>query len=340
MANDTDPVWQLSKAARGWIASGLILLVITRVIWPALHLDTLDVGLVTAAAAMMFLDFESFDWFGLKVHRTAERIAADEATVAELRPADLAREAAEFKQSPRQAPVVPEQIAYPIEGLAPGTSDLIPPTEPLERLLWAVERVRRELIVLAGNTGILPDRRGWGEYHALPVGGTLSAMGVIPAQLTGPLITIMEFRNQILHGTKRQATKLVAAAGDLAVDVLNKLYQVPRNYFRIVMGDVPTFTDEALTVRGDINGVMIAEITEAGRTAHIGVYPRSLSYERKRFVSWEWEQRQAAGPAWYRDPATGRATQAWGASLFFAGRQYPQEWDLEYRLASPAAGLE
>jgi len=236
----------------------------------------------------------------------------------------------------REAITVSEEARAEVHPVA-----LTPPVEPGERLLWAAEQIRVELIVLAGNGGYLRDRRPWTGYHSMLVAGLLTTNQVISPELFGPLGTVVTARNDFAHGQLR-TSRLVESSATLALEVLTKLREIKRNYIRVRLGDVDLYTDQLLTtVVQETRGVMLVELDGEGAILNTHVFPRGEAYARGFFVSWEWNgARTFHQEAWYADPKTGRAKMAWSSAATFIGRQYPRQWELEYRFPRPDVGLE
>jgi hypothetical protein len=134
---------------------------------------------------------------------------------------------------------------------------------------------------------------------------------------------------------------LVTAAAELATEVLGKLRSVKRNYIRIRDPDVLVYKDRSLSTLHDTGGVMVAQLDNDGEVLHIAVYPRSQEYVKGRFVSWEWDLgRVFESEGWYHDSEANGPKLAWSSSSTFGGREYPQQWGLEYRFARPDRGLD
>jgi hypothetical protein len=136
--------------------------------------------------------------------------------------------------------------------------------------------------------------------------------------------------------------KVVDPAGDLAMDVVQALRAIPREYIRVRHAHISLFRDRSLTTPyQQTHGVMLAQLTQEGRVTTVNVYPREAEYAAGRFVSWEWQQQRAfRDEAWYADPKTQEPKLAWSQAATFDGREYPQQWGLEYRLPRPDVGLE
>ena len=329
-------VLRLSKPLKVMVAVACLGLAVTHFVSPGLPIDATTLGLLALAGVLLVVDIEAIDVLGIK---------------GKTRRLEAARKAVDAAPLPAQA-VAPSPPTVPPEGAktvaatdsAGGferdeADQLTPPIDPAERLLWGMEQVRIELIVLAGNGGYLKDNRSWHEYHVLLVAGLLSAKKVIPEQLIQPIATLVSARNDLVHG--QLTGRLIESATALAMDVLAKLRAIGRNYIRVVQGDLDLYEDQALTtVMQEARGVMLVTLDVRGTILHRQVFPRGEAFARGFFTSWKWDlSRVLRREAWYRDPVSKRAKLAWSSSATFVGRHYPPQWGLEFRFASPDVGL-
>lgn len=336
MANTPGPLVPLTKFWRGVIGSLLVALATAHIVWPDLGLDAVSLGLVVAAVIVVFFDIESFEWQGIKASRVKREIREAEQVVQQVEPPP---EPAPLPQPPEPGTFQEIVIGY-ADTVHRKPLDLLPPRDRFERLLWAAEQIRLELIVLAGNAGHLPERVSWDRYSAAALSAVLAERGAVPTSLGDPINTIVELRNAAVHEGRRVAADVIFSAADLALNVLVKLRSVKRNYTRIRVADVRLYRDQSLSTFHDTGGVMLVQLDEAGKTLHVAVYPRVQTYVAGRFVSWEWNlERTFHEEAWYHDPESNTARPAFSASATFIGREYPQQWGLEYRLPRTTAGL-
>lgn len=163
---------------------------------------------------------------------------------------------------------------------------------------------------------------------------------MLPRALVSPILTLFETRGEVVVEGRRLGAALARQASALAIDLLAKLRGVRRNYIRVMVADVRIYKDQSLSALHDTAGVMLAQLDDQGTRTNVAVYPRMQSYKRGRFVSWEWDLTRVFNtPGWYADPITGQAKMAWGSSATFVGREYPQQWGLEYRFGDRDAGL-
>lgn len=326
-----------TKAVKITVAVTCVALAGVHFAWPALPIDATFLSLLAVAIVVLAFDVESVDALG--IHARMKRLAKAEEVVAAVSPPAepiVPPPPPAIVAEARETIVVNHEAQAELHPVA-----LTPPVDPGERLLWAAEQIRVELIVLAGNGGYLKDRRPWHEYHALLVGGLLTTKKVIPGELFGPLGNVVTARNDLVHGQLR-TSRLVESASALALEVLTKLREIKRNYIRVREGLVDVYKDQLLTTLvEETSGVMLVELDDQGKALRTSVYPRGDAYARRSFVSWEWNQnRDFRHEAWYRDPETKNGKLAWSSSATFTGRQYPPQWELEYRFLRPDVGLE
>lgn len=327
----------LSRLWRGVVAVVLIALAVAHVLWPELKIDAVFLGLLGAALGVLFFDIESFEWHGITARRLQKEIQETEKAV----------QAVQLPTEPpkRIEPPKPGEPSLPTLGYQ-GTVhrepvDLMPPVERLERLLWAVEQIRIELIVLAGNGGVLREPLTWDRYTAPSLIRTFAEHNALPPSLGQSILKTLDVRNRVVHAGRRIDPDLIASAADLALDVLNKLRSIKREYHRIREPDVMVYKDQSLSVLHDTRGVMLVQLDASGKVLHLAVYPRLINYIKGRFVSWEWNSERAfRSEGWYHDPASNQAKVAWSQSATFVGREYPQQWGIEYSFPRPGVGLE
>lgn len=339
-SSDSGPLVPLTRTWRVGLALLAVALALGHLLLPHLPIDALFLGLLIVAVALVFFDIESFEFAGIKARRQKE----------ELKEAKESLQQVEMPAKPPAVLLPPERAEPPLEGevsLGYGglvhrpAAELAIPSDRLERLLWAYEQTRIELIVIAASSGHLPDRKRWEDYTVPELGTLLSGKGVIPSGLSNPLLTTVDVRNSIVHTGLRPTSSVLLNACEVALETLATLRRVKRNYIRIVVPNLSVYKDQSLSAFVQNTGaVMIAQITDEGVVSHVGVYPRYISYVRGRFVSWEWDLgRVFHEPAWYEDSETKTAKMAWGSSSTFIGREFPQQWGLEYRLPRPDVGL-
>jgi len=315
----------------------LLGIAVAHVVWPSLAIDALSLGLLGAAIVVIFFDIESFEWQGIKARRLQQEVKEAEKVVDSI-------------HVPQITPALPDPTTEPSSLIVRATSvleavheepfDLMPPVDRLERLLWGAEQIRAELIIIAGNGGQLPERTSWDRYRSPELAEILAGKDMIPHALVEPVLTVVQLRNSVVHTTRRLPTDLLESASRLAMDVLVKLRQVKRNYIRVRVPNVMLFRDQSLTARYDVAGVMLAQLDDEGAVRHIAVYPRLPNYQMGRFVSWEWSRDPTIRTeAWYHDPRTNRPAPAFRQSMTFVGREYPQQWGIEYRFPRPDVGF-
>jgi hypothetical protein len=298
-------------------------------IWPSLAIDGVFLGLLAFGAFIWFFDVESIEWQGIKARR--REIARAKASLDEAAPSSV-------KVVPPPAPAPkgnaqPEAVPPPAD--VPVQPDLNLPTNRFERLFWATEQIRIELILLAGNAGRLKRVAPWSEYHIPELVSYLHPANALSGPLIEAIMTVVRMRNAAAH------EQVVDPAADLAVDVLQKLRSIHRNYVRLRYPDVQLFKDRGLTSPHQFPGVMVVQVDEQGTVQQPQVFPRQSEFHRGRFLSWSWEMgRVSREEAWYRDPISHAVKLAWREAATFVGREYPEQWGLEFRLPRPDLGLD
>ena len=121
-------------------------------------------------------------------------------------------------------------------------------------------------------------------------------------------------------------------ASDLGLELLRKLREIKRTYFRVAESPVRVFEDVELLSSLKTSGVSLEEIEPGSERASSLTYPAKSAYPKGVFVSWEWDPKVTFGPAWYLSEEIGVAEVAWRKSALFIGRAYPVEWGLQYRV--------
>lgn len=328
-----------------------------RILWDA-PVDALSVGLLGAAVLLVFSRITGVEWGGVSASFLDRELAKATGRVEAVEvPAEPIKPTPAPKPLPGPVVVQPGTAQLVVEGRAPevrvqtaeeGTGRLtVPaallalkfPTNPTERVLWAVEQIRIELILLAGTSGHLLQRVEWRGYRSQLIAKNLARKGVIPEELVQVTAAVSDARNELVHGGL--SPQSLARADTLALELLQKLRDVKRQYIRVRDADVRLFRDQGLlTPYGQTRAVMLVTVDDQGRVVQTSVFPRITVYTRGRFTSWEWEMGLVfREQAWYPDPATGDAKSAWSEAATFIGREYPEEWGLESRLPRPDAGL-
>lgn len=306
----------------------VLALAVTHLLRPDWAIDAVFLGLIAFAAFIWLFDVESIEFQGIRAKR--REIARAKVALEESSLIDRA-------MVPVAAPTPPQQsatAAAPQDEGGSGIYDLDAPTNQFERLVWAVEQIRIELIVLAGNSGRLVRRKPWGDYQLSELVDDLRPANVLSEGLIQAIRTVSKMRNTAVH------TLIVDPASDLAMEVVQSLRSIHRFYIRVREPDVPVYRDESLTTPHSFRGVIIVMLDEARKAPVTMVYPREGEYARGRFVTWEWKIRGTDEEAWYIDPTTKRAAVGWSQSAIFVGREYPEQWGLEFRLPRPDFGLD
>jgi hypothetical protein len=238
--------------------------------------------------------------------------------------------------APKAPALVAPQTQSQIVTVHTAPVDLNPPTDPSARLLWGAEQIKVELVVLLGNAGRLPRVAAWSDYALSELAPIAAATGVITPALAESVRTVATIRKTAIF------SQVVDPGSDLAMDALQRLREIPREYVRVRHAHISLFRDRSLsTPYQQTHGVLLAQLAQDGRVTTANVYPRQTDYAVGRFVSWEWnQQRSFRDEAWYADPKTQEPKLAWSQSATFVGREYPEQWGLEYRLPNPTMGLD
>jgi len=342
------PLIRFSRPARWIVAGGCLVMAAGRILlqWP---IDALSAGLIGAGVLILFARIKKVGWGGVEasfeeqVAQATQKLEAAEEPPTAIKPPPPPKPLEPIVIEPGPAEVVVEghAPAVVISPAKPAPRSSLPPTNPTERVLWAVEQIRRELIILAGNSGNLPQRQlEWDQYRSEPLARNLLRRGMIAEEVLRAVTVVSEARNELVHAGL--SAEELTRTDTLTLELLQKLRDVKRQYTRVREPNPAVFVDDHLTVPYEqVKGVMLVTIDEQGQTLNISVYPRGVEYERGRLVSWEWDlKRGSDDEVFYTHPVTGNPTVAWSESAMFVGRQYPKEWELEYRLPNPNAGLE
>jgi hypothetical protein len=323
------PLLALSPWLRGLITLFLVLLALAHILWPDVAIDAIFLGLLAFAALLWFFDVDTIEWQGIRARR--REIAKVRAALKDQAPPQAAA-------APTVPPVTKPTPARPAQ--APVTvhtraTDLTPPTDKLDRLLWGAEQIRLELIVLLGNAGHLVRVAPWSDYSVVELQRLALEKNIIRTATAEAILTVSKMRNAAVH------SQLLDPAADLAMDVVQSLREIPRQYTRIRKQHISLFKDRSLTTPHDTAGVMVVQVTEEGKALSISVFPRETDYDLGRFTTWNWNMdRGFDDEAWYEDPPTHQPRLAFSEAATFAGREYPTQWGLEFRLPRPDLGLD
>jgi hypothetical protein len=318
-----------------WVATVLlVVLAAAHLVWPRVAIDAVFLGLLAFAAFISLFDVESIEWQGVKAKR--REIARAQAALDDA-PAVTGEGVPSPAPPPSQEAVATSEpnTAYTAGTVHSTPTNLDVPTNKFERLFWATEQIRIELIVLTGSSGRLERVAQWGDYGVPELIEYLRPANLLSPQLINAIITVVRMRNTAMH------TQVADPASDLAVDVLQNLRSIHRYYTRVRDPDVLVYRDQSFTTLHAFRAVMVVQVDEVGKVQDPAVFPRKTEYVKGRFVTWSWDmQRVSDGEAWYKDPSTGRPKLAWGQAATFAGQEYPEQWGLKYRLPRPDLGLD
>lgn len=327
---EKEPLVNLSPLVRELAAMLLVVLAAVHVAWPHSGIDFEFFGLLGFAVVILFLDIESIEWLGIRLSRRRQI----EAAVAAV------EESALRTMRPPTPPLHETDLASDVSLIAnvpqADEEEFGAPHDPMERLLWGYEQIRIELIIIAGNSGGLPERADW-SYLPDELIVPLREAWLLPPGLETGIREVILSRNEAVNG--KLSKVLIKPSADLAVKVFKKLHLIKRYYIRVRHHDVVLYADQELKHPLSEKGVVLAQIDWDGNLRSVDAFPTQEAYTKGRFVSWKWTGPGVNAQTWYKDPKTNAAISAFSTSLFFAGRQYPEEWRLETRLGNPSNGL-
>jgi hypothetical protein len=326
---DKEPIISLSNRSRWAVAVTLVGLAGVHLKWPDVAIDSTFLGLLAFAGLVLLFDVDRIEWLGVRAKRRA--LDAETAHVKTLPIPSTAVEPSPPTFAPVRLEAEPE-----LEVAHKEPFDLMPPVGDSDRLFWATEQIRIELVIIAGNAGRLPDRRNFDDYRPAELATVLFQSSVIPRDLVDAINTVVEQRNLLAHGVFGPRA-IARSASELGIEVLIKLRQVKRNYIRVAEPQVQLFRTPSLSgVHAASPGVQIEQIGFSGERLHLQVFPTRSNYVRGRYVTWEWDL--AAGfdqEAWYLDKETKAAKLAFSSATVFQGREYPLQWGVQYRVPGP-----
>ena len=306
------PTW-----VRSSVTAGVGGLAVAHLIWPRLAIDGVFLGLLGFAALVWFFDFKSIEWLG--VHAQRREIQR--------------RERALLKAPPPKPVETPEPPTLVTVHTRP--ADLNPPTNPRDQFLWAAEHIRIELVVLVSTAGRLNRVAPWSEYTISELVGIAQQTQLVPREHLSAAVAVAQMRKFAVMN------QLVDQASELAFSTVQALRSIPRTYNRVRRSHISLFRDRSLSSPfTQTHGIMVVQVKEDGELAQASVYPKEAEYTDGRFLTWEWNMERAfREEAWYADPETREPKLAWSQAATFAGREYPEQWGLEYRLPRPDLGL-
>ncbi len=349
----SDPFrFSLTKKKRVLIAFGALILAALHLFYPGVQLDVVSVGLMGLALVVLFAKIEKIKlpwleaWFGEEMEKVGKAELpqlperAPDAPVIEAKIAEdiQVKDVAKIELV---TPTIPSGSTVHPPTIHAEPTGLFPPTEPGEFLLWAVSNIGNELLVLAGNSG-----QGIELANTFPRVKDISSFSVylaqrniIPGTLLSSIRMVVDSRNALVRS--ELAGEHVEKAADLSGRVLSTLGKIERYYYRVRMPSVDLYLDRDRTARHETSGVMIVTLDKNGRVkGEPHVFPRVFDFRVGRFVTWEWDMTRAfMKEAWYTDPVDDTPKLAFQSAATFAGREYPDQWGLEYRLPRPDVGL-
>jgi hypothetical protein len=189
------------------------------------------------------------------------------------------------------------------------------PKAALISLAAELERLAREVLA---TTGHLKGRRFVPIQQAIAeVQSTFGLAAHVPSSLQH----FWDVRNRLIHrgeGTDEDILRSI----DSGLAILRALQALPRETNVVFEPNVDLYEDIGLTspIAG-AHGVLLETSSPGGVSKSLRIFPsRQTHFKKGKKVSWEWNMFFVVGPAWYRDPATGQAKEAWRGSAEFIGR--------------------
>lgn len=191
----------------------------------------------------------------------------------------------------------------------------ISPKAALISLAAELERLAREVLATTGHLRgrrFVPIQQAIAEVHQ-----THGLAAHVPSSLHH----FWDIRNRLIHKGEGTDEDILRAI-DSGLSILRALQAMPREVNVVYEPNVQVYPDEGLTLPlANVHGVLLETHSPGGVSKSLRIYPTSRDHFSKgKQVSWEWNMSLVVGPAWYRDPATGEAKQAWLSSAEFIGR--------------------
>ena len=191
----------------------------------------------------------------------------------------------------------------------------ISPKAALISLAAELEKLAREVLATTGHLRgrrFVPIQQAIAEVHQ-----TYGLAAHVPSSLQH----FWDIRNRLIHKGEGTDEDILRAI-DSGLSILRALQAMPREVNVVYEPNVPLFSDEGLTLPfPNVHGVLLETHSPGGVSKAFRIYPTSQEHFRKgKQVSWEWNMSLVVGPAWYKDPSSGEATQAWLSSAEFIGR--------------------
>ena len=129
-------------------AIGTIALVLAgvHVAFSALAIDGVLMGLLGIAVLFFFFDIDSIEWQGVRARQVSKRVDRAEQKLEGYKPIGV------LAAAEPSVDLIEEEtdVSTPVVHHEP--AELTPPTDLLDRFLWASEQIRIELIVLAATS--------------------------------------------------------------------------------------------------------------------------------------------------------------------------------------------
>lgn len=189
------------------------------------------------------------------------------------------------------------------------------PKAALISLAAELERLAREVLA---STGHLRGRRFVPIQQAI---AELHSTHGLARHVPSSLHHFWDVRNRLIHRGEG-ADEDILRAIDSGLTILRALQSMPRETNLVYDPHVTLYSDAGLSAPiANVHGVLLETSSPGGVAKSFRIFPSSQNHFQKgKQVSWEWNMSLVLGPAWYRDPATGQAKEAWSSSAEFIGR--------------------
>lgn len=142
-----------------------------------------------------------------------------------------------------------------------------------------------------------------------------------PKHVASSLRQFWETRNKIIHGGETEEGNILSAI-DSGITILKALQSLPRETNWVHHEGVPIYSDpECVNEIPGVKGIILKTESSGGARVSYRIFPSTKTHFKKGTrVSWEWSFNNKWKDAWYKDPETGEAKQAWSSSAEFIGR--------------------
>ena len=221
--------------------------------------------------------------------------------------------------------------------------------EGFAALRWLFEQLRVELVVLAGNGGVLPGGRVSDPWFPSGVARILLARRIITPEVALQVYACVQTYEEVLatassswSGGARLLDMMSVLATRL-VGIVTALQQIPQTYLRVELSPIVLYRDRGLSSPHEAHtGVVVAPVTPSGDVGDAVVYPTPRRYNPGEFTTQEWSATVSYdGPAYFGHPETGDPEPAFvGSTPLFVGREFPVRWNIDLRFSGGTGGFD